>query len=74
MKKFRIIFINCKTGLDLYDNVVVEAETMSDVTRHLERLQATFRLVEEVTNQYAAHFFCHCLRGDYIPGESRPKI
>lgn len=72
MKKFRIIFTDSKIGMDLYNKVVVvEAETMSAVARRLENFQATFRLIEEVTDQYAAHFFCHALCGDYVPESSK---
>lgn len=71
MKKFKVIFTDSKTGHDVYDNVVVEAEAMSAVARHLEQLQATFRLIEDVTNQYPSHVLGHCLRGNYIPEPSK---
>lgn len=65
MKKFRIIFTDSKTGLDLYDNVMVQAAAMSVVAVYLERRGATFRLIEEVTAQYASHY---CAR-DLTSGE-----
>lgn len=67
MKKFRIIFTDSKTGLDLYNNVVVQVPSMSIVADHLERNRATFRLIEEVTSQYAAHYCCRTLIEEFIP-------
>lgn len=63
--------MDSKTGYDLYENVMVEAVSMSVVAVYLERRGATFRLIEEVTAQYAAHY---CARSLVSGEEFIPKL
>ena len=52
-KKFRVLFTDAKTGYDLYDGCYFYAPSLAELAVRLDNKGVSFRLVEDVTKNFA---------------------